>query len=113
MSKKEGDVGEDIAAEYLVSKGYRILHRNYRCRFGEIDIIASKGSLVAFIEVKYRKTEWFGKGFEAVSRTKIEKILKASQYFISTHQDRYHYRYDVISIDNNKITHIENAFSYE
>ncbi|ADR19888.1 YraN family protein [Calditerrivibrio nitroreducens] len=113
MSKKEGDAGENLAAEYLISKGYRILHRNFRCRFGEIDIIASKGSVVAFIEVKYRKTDRFGKGFESVSQRKIEKILKASQYFISTNQDRYHYRYDVISIDNGKITHIENAFSYE
>lgn len=113
MSKREGDVGEELACNYLLSKGFKILHKKYRSRFGEIDIIAAKGDLVVFVEVKYRSSSAFGKGFESVSKNKIDKIIKTSQYFIASHSDKYNYRYDVISIDDGKITHIENAFQYE
>ncbi len=113
MSRKEGDAGEDLACQYLLNKGFKILHKKFRSRFGEIDIIANKGELVVFVEVKYRNSPKFGKGFEAISKSKMDKIIKTSQYFIASHPDKYIYRYDVISIDDGKITHIENAFQYE
>jgi len=113
MKKLEGTNGENFACQYLINKGYKILYRNFRSKFGEIDIIANKGDLIIFVEVKLRNSNKFGKGFEAVSKSKIEKIIKTSQYFISLQTEIYIYRYDVISIDDNKITHIENAFQYE
>lgn len=100
MSKtSKGEFGENIASDYLKEKGYNIIKTNYRSFHGEIDIIASKSGVTVFIEVKYRKTNGFGLGFEAVTQSKIQKIIKTPC------------RFDVVSIDANLINHIENAFS--
>jgi len=81
MKTSTGKVGEELACHYLQDNGYLILSRNYRSRFGEIDIIAKKGNCIAFIEVKYRKSNKFGEGFEAVSRQKNRKNQEDSPVF--------------------------------
>jgi putative endonuclease len=112
MKTSVGKIGEELACRYLQDNGYLILSRNYRSRFGEIDIIAKKGNCIAFIEVKYRKNNRFGEGYEAVSHQKMEKIRKTAQFFILSFKDKdIIYRFDVISIDGDRIRHIENAFA--
>jgi len=105
-----GRKGEKKAASYLKKKGYEILDMNYRTKVGEIDIIAGKGDLVVFVEVKARKTDEFGKGYEAVDARKADKIIRSAQFYFAKRQLESPCRFDVISIDGGEITHIENAF---
>ena len=105
-----GKDGEERACNYLKSKKYKILEKNYRCLYGEIDIIAKYNNTLVIIEVKYRKSAKFGKGYEAVNYTKQQKIIKTLQYYINEKNVKMPVRFDVISIDDNEITHIENAF---
>ena len=73
-------------------------------------MIAKYNNTLVIIEVKYRKSAKFGKGYEAVNYTKQQKIIKTLQYYINEKNVKMPVRFDVISIDDNEITHIENAF---
>lgn len=104
-----GQSGEKQAEKFLVKSGYSILERNFRCRFGEIDIIAFKDGVTVFVEVKTRKNSSFGMGYESVTQKKMEKlVLTAQAYFASKTETAS--RFDVISIDGGEVTHIINAF---
>lgn len=99
MNDSYGKLGEDIAEKYLIQKEYYILARNYHTRFGEIDIIASDGSCIVFVEVKTRTQNQFGTPLEAITSGKLSKIIKTSQFYLS--QRNLHgkpYRYDAIEI---------------
>ena len=76
--KTLGNWGEDKAALYLRLHGYRIVERNFRCRQGEIDVIARKGGVIAFVEVKSRKPGSMVGGFEAVNKRKQGLIIKTA-----------------------------------
>ena len=97
-TREIGNKYEVKSVETLVKEAYRILERNYQNRFGEIDIIAEKNKEIVFVEVKYRKTNKFGYGYEAVDRRKIMKILKLANYYIQSkkYQD-YKIRFDCMS----------------
>lgn len=108
-----GNFGEDAAAEYLKNKGYLILQRNFRCKSGEIDIIAVKDGCTVFVEVKTRKNSKYGYASEFVDYRKQEKIRKAAMYFIKSYDADM--RFDVIEVYHsgasvNEINHIEDAF---
>lgn len=77
-----GQSGEDLAVRYLMLNGYLILQRNFRCRIGEIDIIALKDNVLTFIEVKTRHSLKAGNPAEAVTFTKQQKIRKVAQYYM-------------------------------
>jgi len=77
-----GQSGEELAAKYLELNGYAIIARNYRCRIGEIDIIAHKNEVLTFIEVKTRLTTITGYPAEAVTFTKQQKIRRTAQYYL-------------------------------
>ncbi len=107
-----GAVYEEKAAKYLKEKGYVIVTKNFRCRMGEIDLIARKDTVLVFVEVKYRKTASFGYPEEAVSFSKQKTIRKVAEYFLLSEQLSLdtECRFDVIAVLNEKIRHIENAF---
>lgn len=114
---KLGNFGEKQAARYLKSKNYRILHQNYRCRYGEIDIIAKdKKNTLVFIEVKTRSSERYGRGMESVTLQKQQKLKKTSLYFLQKSKIFFKgLRFDVIDIlvkqgESPEILHIKNAF---
>ena len=82
--KKEiGNFGEDFTSKFLKKSGYKILERNYHSRYGEIDIIASKGAVLAFVEVKTRTEGSLFKGREAVDFFKSQKCLKSAQIYVA------------------------------
>jgi len=113
-NKEKGALGENMAVNYLKSKGYKIIDRNYRTSIGEIDIIAIKDNILAFIEVKSRTNLNYGYPYEAVNWKKQEKIIKSS-YIYMKHKNLYEYqiRYDIIEVylqKEPKINYIENAF---
>ena len=105
-----GNSGENQAESYLKAKGYSILVKNYKCKLGEIDLIAEKDDKLVFIEVKTRSNEKFGKGFEAVTHKKVDKIRKVATVYLLQKKLQREVRFDVISIDKGEITHIEGAF---
>lgn len=97
--KKLGLEGEERAAVYLDRKGYEILERNYRCRWGEIDIIALDGETLCFIEVKTRKSLSHGFPAEAVNRQKMLRLLRCAYIFMGQYRGRYQrVRMDVVEM---------------
>lgn len=119
--KSLGQDGETLACNYLRKKGYKIIARNYRCKIGEIDIIARHKRTLIFCEVKTRNSREFGEPFEAVNKPKQDRLRYLAQsYLQSKYYDRdFHknldYRFDVVSIilepdTHSGITHLENAF---
>lgn len=78
-------LGENIACEYLKKLGFRILERNYRKTYGEIDIIALDKDILAFIEVKTRTSNQFGSPLEAITPWKLRSLIKTAQYYKMTH----------------------------
>ncbi|HPF20986.1 MAG TPA: YraN family protein [Syntrophomonas sp.] len=110
-----GRQGEDIAAAYLQQQGYEILTRNYRCRYGELDLICRKGGLLVFVEVKTRRSDLFGSPEEAITRTKIEHIKKAALHYLGDQPAKHREtRFDVVTImmrsSQPDINHIKAAF---
>ncbi len=110
-NREVGSKYEDTAARYLEELDYIILERNFRCKCGEIDIIAKDCNYVVFIEVKYRKNLKYGYPREAVNYYKMNKIRQTSLYYIKRFIGHIvPIRYDVIEILNENITHIKGAF---
>ncbi|WP_251388543.1 YraN family protein [Mediterraneibacter agrestimuris] len=112
MNQREiGSKYEHIAGRYLEQKGYRILEYNYHCRRGEIDLIAQDGEYLVFCEVKYRRGRMTGSPVEAVDVYKQRKLWKTAEYYLLRHR-LYNVpcRFDVIGIEDSKITLIKNAF---
>ena len=97
-----GKAGEEAAVQYLLQSGYRILERNYRCRFGEIDLIARDGRTLAFIEVKTRRSRRFGPAASAVTFEKQRHLIRASQTYLRQRGKADDLcRFDVVTIDLN------------
>jgi putative endonuclease len=110
--RKIGGVFEHIAANYLISEGALILERNYRCKFGEIDLIALDGAYLVFAEVKFRSTGRLGLPSEAVNYYKQKRIREIAEYYLYSHgyPSQTSCRFDVISILGEQIRWIKNAF---
>lgn len=112
MNRRQiGSEYEAVAANYLKKNGYEIIMLNYRCRLGEIDIIAREGKNLVFVEVKYRKTLTVGDPLEAIDFRKQARIRKACQYYLMEHNMiDVPVRFDAVGILDNKITLIKDAF---
>ena len=115
MNKREkGAQKEEQVCAYLLSKGIKIVERNFRCRQGEIDIIGYDGSFLVFFEVKYRSRRITGSAAEAVGYAKQRRICRVSDYYRMIHRRGYDtpVRYDVVAIDGENLQWIKNAFYY-
>jgi putative endonuclease len=114
-TKETGRRGEEIAASYLKKAGYHIRERNYRCPFGEIDIIALDGNEVVFVEVKGRKSDDFGEPEAAVDARKQAKLSRAALNYINEHDlNDHNARFDVVAVrflkGCERVRLIKNAF---
>lgn len=94
----KGAIGETIAARFLRDKKYTILAANYRCRFGEIDIIAADRSYIAFVEVKTRRADALYTPREAVTAAKQRRILQTAAMYMSRNPIERQPRFDVIEV---------------
>lgn len=112
--RKTGSNYEKRAAEYLSSLGYEILEMNYRCRSGEIDIVALDGNYLVFVEVKYRTDTYAGFPEEAVTAKKQRTISRVAAYYCLSHglTDRS-CRFDVVAFLGEEVRLIRNAFDYQ
>lgn len=111
-NRQTGTIGEDMAIQFLENNDYAIIERNYRCRIGEIDIIAENEGYLVFIEVKYRHSANKGNPFDSITLKKQSTIRKVAQYFMLCHNydENMKCRFDAVGILNNEITLIKNAF---
>lgn len=114
-----GNSGEELVCSYLENAGMTVLHRNFRCKAGEIDIIARDEAAIAFIEVKTRTSDKFGAPCEAVGKSKQGRIVKAALFYLQSRQlFDYMSRFDIVevvvngSMDDYAINHIKDAFQY-
>ena len=118
QSRLLGKWGESIVAEDMRKKGWCILAAGYRCRFGEIDLIASKGEFLSFVEVKLRKDTDYGTAAEAVTGRKQSRIRATAQLFLAQHPTDLQPRFDVAEVyapqglktPSPRVSYIENAF---
>lgn len=114
-----GAWGEELAAKYLRRKGYKIVEKNYRSRYGEIDIIAEDRNFLVFAEVKLRKNDSHGSGRDFVTARKQERLKATALLYLSQHPGEKQPRFDVVEIfapDGTAtkkpiINHLEDAFS--
>ena len=117
-TKANGDWGEAQVAAYLRDHGYRIDAAKYRCRFGEIDLIAHDGGTLCFVEVKVRSNLRYGLPREYVTYSKREKLRTTAEYYLATHDADAVCRFDVAEVytdkehspEHTRIEYIENAF---
>lgn len=116
MNKRSfGYMGENLAAEYLISKGYEIIKNNFTVRGGEIDIIAKKDGVLVFVEVKTRTGESFGKGSESVNTLKKRRLLRAIERYLNKLNLKYDpdYRLDVVEIELNAYGGVKTISHFE
>ena len=113
-----GKWGESLAADFLSEKGYKILARNVRTEYGEIDLIVTRGDVLIFVEVKTRTSNEFGYPEDAITKQKKEHLLASAQAYLQNHPEfEGDWRIDVIAIwrkDRNapqQIIHFENALT--
>lgn len=113
-TRKTGSEKEQIAAAYLKRDGYELVEQNYRCRFGEIDLIARKDGYLIFVEVKYRSGGGQGGAFAAVDYRKQKIISRVALQYMCYRKlpDDIPCRFDVVAITGERIEHMANAFDF-
>lgn len=113
-AKEAGDRGEALAAEYLRENGYEILASQFRCRFGEIDLIARREDILCFVEVKLRSDLRFGLPRDFVTVTKQRRVRTTAAFYMTRHCPDLCARFDVAEVYDDemppRIEYIEDAF---
>jgi putative endonuclease len=107
-----GAFAEDAAARFLCTRGLHLVERNYRCRFGEIDLILRDGNTLVFVEVRYRANGTFGGAAESITAAKRAKLLRAARHYIASSQGFPSCRFDAVLLngDTSSVEWIANAF---
>lgn len=115
LTQLSGTLGENAAVKLLKKKGYKILARNFRKKYGELDIIAKKDGIISFVEVKLRATKTFGTAAEAVDARKRQRMIKTAQAYLSENGLDCACSFDVVEVYHKglsitEVNHIESAF---
>ena len=114
-----GRAAEQAACNFLTSKDFRLVERNYRCRYGEIDLIMKDSKYLVFVEVRARKHTHYGGGIGSITSTKRHKLIKTATHYLISHQsyDKIPCRFDVIGVKPTQeswdMEWIKNAFSVD
>ncbi len=108
-----GAAAENLAAAYLQRAGLQLVERNYRCRFGEIDLIARDGATLVFVEVRMRSSERFGGAAASITRAKQRKLLCTARHYLAGIVRAPQCRFDAMLINGNTnaIEWLKNAFA--
>lgn len=107
----KGSKAEDQAFLFLQDQGLLPVCRNYRCSFGELDIIMQDQDTLVIVEVRYRKNDIYGSAAESITRPKQARIIAATQHYLSRNKVQQPIRFDVITLSGaDKINWIKNAF---
>lgn len=113
-NRRLGEEKERFVCEWLEEHGYRILERNFRCRTGEIDIVAQEGGYLVFIEVKYRTDAAHGRPQEAVGRRKQRTVSRTALFYLKRYRcvETTPVRFDVVGVSGETVFLCKNAFDY-
>lgn len=95
---RRGAPAEDLAAAFLERQGLKILERNYQCRFGEIDLVASTGAALVFVEVRARVSEAYGGAAGSITAAKRRRIVAAARHYLARNRSGRACRFDVVLI---------------
>lgn len=115
--KRTGQIGEQIAVSYLVDKGCHVVHRNWRCPTGELDIVMEDGDTLVFVEVRTRRGQRFGPAEESITPAKQARLIELAQSYLQemTLSDQS-WRIDVVAVHlgpgSPQVNHIENAVGW-
>ncbi|WP_292978873.1 YraN family protein [Nitrosomonas sp.] len=112
-TENKGSAAEQRAATFLQQQKLTLLERNYRCRFGEIDLIMQEGDTLVFVEVRMRSSDRFGGAAASITATKQAKLIRAARHYLAGQDDDLPCRFDAILISGtqgNDIEWIKNAF---
>ncbi len=114
-TKRElGIEGEEMAAKALKKGGYKIIEKNYRSKFGEIDIVAEEKDYLVFVEVKRRSSGSFGGPFAAIDKKKKEHMIRSAQWYLKDRRcTGRKARFDIVGIDGDELKIIQHAFIVE
>ncbi len=104
-----GSQAEEDALQFLLGSGLNLLERNYRCRFGEIDLIMLDGSELVFVEVRKRKNMDFGGAAQSVSHAKQSRLIKTAKHFLMKYRQVPPCRFDVIAIEGDRCQWLKNV----
>lgn len=109
-----GREGEQLALDYLLAKDFVLLHRQFRSRWGEIDLVMTDGPTLVFVEVKLRRQSRYGRPLESISFTKQQRMYKTAEYYLLKYPCAGPIRFDVIGIEQhqgqiNEFQHVVNA----
>jgi putative endonuclease len=111
VSRAAGATAEDLAAEHLATRGFRILERNFTVKGGEIDLVCDDAGTLVFVEVRSRKGSRYGAPAETISATKRRRIILAARlYLLMRNIEDRACRFDVIAVEGGEITHLTDAF---
>lgn len=111
---KTGNKGEQLAADFLIQKGFQVVRRNYRFRNAEIDLIVKRDNWLIFVEVKTRSSTSFGHPEEFVGVRQTRKIFEAAEEYIYSNDWHGHIRFDIVSVKLTfppEIVHFEDAIN--
>lgn len=109
---KQGFAAEQVAAVFLQQKGLKLLEKNFRCKYGEIDLIMQDGKTLVFVEVRLRSNTRFGGAAMSINQSKQQKLSRTAEIYLQTHGNAA-CRFDAIlmqSADINTVEWIQNAF---
>jgi putative endonuclease len=106
-----GEHGEDRATRALLARGYRIVERNFRCKAGELDIVARDRDTLVFVEVRTRADDRFGSALEAVGYSKQRQVARVARVYLALRRPRFDTcRFDVVAITGDELVVIKDAF---
>lgn len=106
-TKEVGNYGEDVACKFLESKGFKIIDRNWKTKMCEIDIICSKNSVIYFVEVKYRRTDKYGDGLDAITAKKLKQMHFSAEMWVANNKLQGDYALAIVPVSENSIDLIE------
>jgi putative endonuclease len=107
----QGEHGEQRAFDYLIEQGLVEVARNYRCRYGELDLIMRDQHCLVIVEVRYRRSNIYGSALESITPRKQSRIIAATHCYLASNPQSTPVRFDVIALSgNNRLDWIKNAF---
>lgn len=110
-SVQKGAQYEEVALRFLLAQGLTVVTRNYRCRFGELDLVMQEGGTLVIVEVRYRKNNRYGSALESVTKAKQTRIITATKHYMVQHKTAQPIRFDVVAITGNtQPDWVKNAF---
>ncbi len=115
QTRLQGQLAEDKACDYLQKQGLKCVLRNYQCKMGEIDLIMQDQQDIIFVEVRHRSYEQFGSALESVTYFKQQKLIKTALHYLHRYNltEKVACRFDVVALDDSKITWIQDAFQMD